>query len=666
MSFQMKMNVCLVVGTIVAMVVGMYLANRREKLAESGQAEQAKRAAIHKRYVFYSTNLLCRKRFRRILMSFSSLMCFDFETLKEESVKLFEKAVIIAFAIPVVAFVLTKDVTLAMLTALIGYVFYDRTVDKKIDKQEVAIIGELTYTVQSIRDTYSVTDNIPRAVMSCERGQYLERPIGKIYEILTEENGEELLQEFKRVTPVRLLSTLATMCYISNDEGDLKGNDGNSAFRDELTVLRQEADSRIRYLTKTAVAFKSLSTLAMVGLLIQPVIDMFLLNQIPGSALYVKGLYGSVEKTIIIMLTLVAYYIISVLTRPSVVNQVDRIEWINNLGRNPRVKNFIKTLMPKKFKTRQKLINRINGSISSKNMEYVYTMKVVMSVIFGIATFMLCMVFTWSAKSVLYNNVGTLSFIPDAETVTTEERVEQLRELDKEYLSAPMKMPDEDASTLVNVHVPGLTDMEIESQVDRLSTKWDYYYDLGFKWYYVFIAYLAAIVGWYSPEISLSFRKTLVSYEATEDIMQLQTMMLTLANTKMDVYKALHWLKTESTIHKAPLLYACLEYPSGPEEALENLKNKVTERDMRRLISKLEKAIYDLSLSEAFSDIALDKNQSLVINEILQDKELESKTQMAKFIVQATFLGSILGGGVAPIMLLGVRQITTALTGMGG
>ena len=39
---------------------------------------------------------------------------------------------------------------------------------------------------------------------------------------------------------------------------------------------------------------------------------------------------------------------------------------------------------------------------------------------------------------------------------------------------------------------------------------------------------------------------------------------------------------------------------------------------------------------------------------------------MAKFIVQATFLGSILGGGVAPIMLLGVRQITTALTGMGG
>jgi Fe-S cluster biosynthesis and repair protein YggX len=218
-------------------------------------------------------------------------------------------------------------------------------------------------------------------------------------------------------------------------------------------------------------------------------------------------------------------------------------------------------------------------------------------------------------------------------------------------------MPDEDASALISDAIPGMKSLEVEEQVDRLSTKYDYYHAIGFKWYFVLIAYGVGVIGWFSPEISLIFRKRLVKFETTEDVMQLQTMMITLSNTKMDVYKALKWLMTESTIHKAILRQAWINYPSDPEKAISQLKSSCENRDMKRLVSKLGKAIYSLSLHDAFNDMILDKEQSLIINEMYQDEQIKSKVQYAKLLVAMSAGFSLFANFLGPIGLLGVKQL---------
>ena len=95
---------------------------------------------------------------------------------------------------------------------------------------------------------------------------------------------------------------------------------------------------------------------------------------------------------------------------------------------------------------------------------------------------------------------------------------------------------------------------------------------------------------------------------------------------------------------------------------MEKLKDSITERDMKRLVSKLIKAIYDLSLSEAFSDITLDKQQSMALQGMLQDEVLESKKYYAKMLAIIPIGMVLILDFVAPILLLGINQLSTAFS----
>lgn len=595
-------------------------------------------------------------------MQFSSMACYEMDMIKEQSVQLFERAVFTAVLMPVLALITLKHVLFTALVALVGYIYYDLTVDRVIDKLYTEIVEETSYAVQNIADGYKLTNSIPKAILMADKGKYLEKPLNQIHEVLTAIDEEEALYKFKQTSPIRLLGTLATICHINNNDGDVKHEEGAADFDVQMTVLRQECDAEIKRLTKTRIAFKALSGLALVGLIATPFIDMFLLGQMPGTSVYVQGMYGALEKSAIIGITILAYYIISVLNKPSVVNQVDMVDWILRLSKNKTIAKFVKQLIPKKFKTRYKLRELLNSALSSKTLEYIYTAKLLaaVSVFIGILIFEIG--FVAIAKDRLWNNYDSLSLTNSTEM--TERMYIQIRQVDKIYMTADEKMSDEEASKLVKAKVSGLNNLDVENQVDRLSTKWDAYYKLGFKWYYVLIAYLAAVLAWFSQEASIMLRKKMVEFEAAQDVMQLQTLMISLSNTNLDTQKVLYWLMMESTVHKAPLHYAYLEYTVDPEIALARLKDSVGNKDLKRLISKLEKTMYSLSVKDAFSDIRLDKEHSLFNYTTLQDEILESKKSWARMISNVPLYGALIFGFVAPILLLGINQLMTAFKAM--
>lgn len=652
------MNGSLVLCTIIAFI---YF-TRKAKLQESGRYLIEKRRKISNKHVFYTNNILTRKRYRRIVMRFSSMACYEMDKIKEESVQLFERAVFTSVLMPVLALITLKHVLFTILVAFVGYIYYDLTVDRVIDKLYAEIVEETSMAVQSIADGYKLTNSIPKAINIAEKGKYLEKPLNQIYEVLTALDEEEALYRFKQTSPIRALGTLATICHINHNNGDAKHEEGAPDFDVQMTVLRQECDEEIRRLTKTRIAFQALAGLALVGLIATPFIDMFLLSQMPGTAVYVQGMYGALEKSAIIGITILAYYLISVLNKPSVVNQVDMVDWVLRLSKNKTIAKFVKQLIPKKFKTRYRLRDLLNSALSSKTLEYIYTAKLLAAVSVFVGVLIFEIGFVAIAKDRLWNNYDSLSLTNTTEM--TERMYIQIRQVDKIYMTAEEKMSDEDASKLVKAKVSGLNNLDVENQVDRLSTKWDKYYQLEFKWYYILIAYVAGALAWFSQEASILLRKVMVQFEADQDVMQLQTLLISLSNTNLDTPKVLYWLMMESTVHKAPLHYAYLEYTVDPEMALARLKDSVGNKDLKRLISKLEKTMYSLSVKDAFSDIRLDKEHSLFNYSVLQDKILESKKAYARMASNVPLYGALIFGFVAPILLLGISQLMTAFKAM--
>lgn len=662
MSKQMiYMNLFIVLATIVAFI---YFVGKA-KIKENKAAALKQKRKLHNRFSFYYNNVIIRGPFRRIVEMYASLSCYDSDTVKEESVKLFEKNVAIVILLPVVALIVMKDALIAILMAFMGYVYYESTVEKENDKIYVKLMEDCSMTISSVREKYLETDNIPLAILYAEKSKYLEAPMHNIYRILTDTDGAERLEKFQHSYPVAIIKTFANTCYIVNENGAVKHENGADSFSEDMTTLRQECDSEIRRLTKQKIAFNSLQMLSLAGLVIMPAFEWYLLTQIPGTASLLKGFYGLAIHVAVMLTTMFSYHYISTSCRPSVVNQIDKTTWIDQLSKNKKVRDFVEKISPKKYKTTMKLKSLLDDSLSAKDVRYIYTSKPIYSIAGFVAAFVVLLFGTITVRDNFYNNYNSLSFIPQT---VTETQHNQIVRMDNDFMELKQDeyeaYDDETLQSYIKGRITGISDSDASEQVKRLRKKYEGYHGAHYYWWWWLVCYAVAVLCWFVPEITLKVRKKMVAYEATNDVSQLQTMMIVLSETKMDVYKALCWLEKQAAVHKAAIRKCHYSYIADPIAALEKLEKSSPVNDFKRLLRKLKSSVYTLSLHDAFSDMALDKAQTLTITEMLRGEELEQRKNSAKLIAVAPAALALIGCFIGPVLILGVSEMVDTLNNL--
>lgn len=662
MSKQMiYMNLFIVLATVVAFI---YFVGKA-KIKENKAAALKQKRKLHNRFSFYYNNVIIRGPFRRIVEMYASLSCYDSDTVKEESVKLFEKNVAIVILLPVVALIVMKDALIAILMAFMGYVYYESTVEKENDKIYVKLMEDCSMTISSVREKYLETDNIPLAILYAEKSKYLEAPMHNIYRILTDTDGAERLEKFQHSYPVAIIKTFANTCYIVNENGAVKHENGADSFSEDMTTLRQECDSEIRRLTKQKIAFNSLQMLSLAGLVIMPAFEWYLLTQIPGTASLLKGFYGLAIHVAVMLTTMFSYHYISTSCRPSVVNQIDKTTWIDQLSKNKKVRDFVEEISPKKYRTTVKLKSLLDDSLSAKDIRYIYTSKPIYSIAGFVAAFVVLLFGTITVRDNFYNNYNSLSFIPQT---VTETQHNQIVRMDNDFMELKQDeyeaYDDETLQSYIKGRITGISDSDASEQVKRLRKKYEGYHGAHYYWWWWLVCYAVAVLCWFVPEITLKVRKKMVAYEATNDVSQLQTMMIVLSETKMDVYKALCWLEKQAAVHKAAIRKCHYSYIADPIAALEKLEKSSPVNDFKRLLRKLKSSVYTLSLHDAFSDMALDKAQTLTITEMLRGEELEQRKNSAKLIAVAPAALALIGCFIGPVLILGVSEMVDTLNNL--
>lgn len=662
MSKQMiYMNLFIVLATVVAFI---YFVGKA-KIKENKAAALKQKRKLHNRFSFYYNNVIIRGPFRRIVEMYASLSCYDSDTVKEESVKLFEKNGAIVILLPVVALIVMKDALIAILMAFMGYVYYESIVEKENDKIYVKLMEDCSMTISSVREKYLETDNIPLAILYAEKSKYLEAPMHNIYRILTDTDGAERLEKFQHSYPVAIIKTFANTCYIVNENGAVKHENGADSFSEDMTTLRQECDSEIRRLTKQKIAFNSLQMLSLAGLVIMPAFEWYLLTQIPGTASLLKGFYGLAIHVAVMLTTMFSYHYISTSCRPSVVNQIDKTTWIDQLSKNKKVRDFVEKISPKKYKTTVKLKSLLDDSLSAKDVRYIYTSKPIYSMAGFVAAFVVLLFGTITVRDNFYNNYNSLSFIPQT---VTETQHNQIVRMDNDFMELKQDeyeaYDDETLQSYIKGRITGISDSDASEQVKRLRKKYEGYHGAHYYWWWWLVCYAVAVLCWFVPEITLKVRKKMVAYEATNDVSQLQTMMIVLSETKMDVYKALCWLEKQAAVHKAAIRKCHYSYIADPIAALEKLEKSSPVNDFKRLLRKLKSSVYTLSLHDAFSDMALDKAQTLTITEMLRGEELEQRKNSAKLIAVAPAALALIGCFIGPVLILGVSEMVDTLNNL--
>ena len=118
-------------------------------------------------------------------------------------------------------------------------------------------------------------------------------------------------------------------------------------------------------------------------------------------------------------------------------------------------------------------------------------------------------------------------------------------------------------------------------------------------------------------------------------------------------------------MHKAAIRKCHYSYISNPIGALDKLEKSSPVRDFKRLLRKLKASVYTLSLKDAFSDMAMDKAQTLTITEMLRAEELELRKNSAKMIAIIPAGIALVGCFIGPVLILGISEMMDTLKNLG-
>lgn len=655
----MSIGRLIIVIALVSIVAVIFVLGAMVSLSKAKRmSEDQKFQKYNKRFRFYYDFVLSRSMFRKVYEQLGSLAVYTMLECRMQTVKFFERSLLMAVLLFVIGFIGLGDLVSGILLLMFAFVMMTTSISNRIDDVNFTTLKDISRMLQSIRECYTRVRNVPDAINDANCTALLSRQKSEIYLICTANNSQERLNEFYRTCPNRIMRTLATTCYIRADVGE-DSSSGYSPFKKAIGLIKDEVDSEVNRQVNQRLMFGALARLPFIPLFLYPPMQMFYTKIISATASVFDSTVGFVIKLIVVLSCFISYYILSTINNSSVARTDDRMLSLTKLMYKDRVQRFAKTLIPKNNKKRTIVRRKLVGCLSSKTIDYFYLEKLVYAVSIMIVGIVFSVIILFSSRNAVYNGLSAQTM--SAELTYTKEQEIWTRAFDAEVLKEDTPPTDDYLMEQFGTMFPKYTKIELEAQRDRLKAKYENYHKLKFKWWYVFIYIGCWFIGWKIPEMLLRMRTKLVQSEAEMDVLQLQTIVAILMDTNLDTLSVLYWLSKSSDIHKDILTYCYHEYVRDPQQALNNLKMKSANVEFTAMVDKLLTTVYQVTLAEAFEDLIGERENMMKIREAVQMHELKSKRNMASPIAMAPMMVWMVCVFILPVGIVAIRSAVSML-----
>ena len=668
------------VFTLIFLVIGVYALDKYLHRAFLRKPLNRQLSIMSKRFSFYRSFTPTSSIIKRIADMVKALNIYTDAEVRYNAVVFLESAMKFAIIVFVIILVGFRDMLSSFLGLLFVIVIINAKINSGIDSINTAQVDGMSVALSRLREAYIRTNSIPEAINSIQTPFVLTHQFQDIYRLLTTVNGDKQLTEFCKRTPNRLLRTFATACYLRNDAGDVEG----STFLDTISLIKDEVDSERIRLFNQQLMFKSLDRLPLMPIVAYPILVFAYTHIITATAGVFESFWGYIFKIVNILVSIVCYYIITMLNNSSVASVDDRspfytkliegtAEQLNKKSKDEfkfkddiQIETFwsrlSKLLAPHDNKKYSVVKTKLGVALSAKSVEYMYLEKTGNMILFGALGLVCCVFITYASKITVYNSVQSTSMMSTFKMSPDQEKA--VVEYDHEILKkpeAPSDLDRPDMTRMMTYLLHGATDMDISTQVDRLIAKYTTYHNLKYYWWFGIITVLAGLAGYYSPDFLLNLRTRSITDEAMRDVLQLQTVIAILTTTKLDTLSVVYWLMRSSDIHRYVLLDCFNKYTYQPEMSLLYMSRMSNIVEFSAIADKLRLAVYDIPLEDAFSDLVKDRNTVMKLRELAQQDELKNKRQQASPIAKAPMVVWMVTCFIAPIIIVTINSASTLL-----
>ena len=686
MNVQMlKYMICGIVGLIVVIGLAYYILMKKmgkseyrqmKKLQEGTKAETfSMDIFFQKLYMIYVKTPLIKRYLFKLRRRLEIINIDDEYNTRKDSARILTYALLIFLAIALITIGITHANWLLMSILLIFELFIvDTIVEGMVDKIDNNLLKEQIDFFAEIRHAYHEYNMVEEAIyqVSLDDEKNVSKQGERIYEILSSDDPETELEKYYDVAPNSYLKEFAGISYLTQEFGD-REEDGASLYLKNITNITQEMQIEILKRDKLNYVFQSLAFISIAPVLLLEPLKNWATNNFAFTREFYFGKIGMVAQVLVVLLTVVSYIMTRKLKDNGGVqagSSNNEHPWQEKVYKIPVVKQVVNAFIPKRgSKDYRKMQKLMKDSASKAKMEWLYVnrmalaiLTVIVSIIFFIFLHKIAVDYVYTEPTTRQQVIGSLS-------EQNEKKARELTEQDNYFLNklkGKLDITDvEIQREMVKSKYYTEDDQYLEDDSKRIKNKLNVLNSESMQWFEILMAMGFGVIAYMFPVWMMVFQKKMRQMEMENEVMQFQTIIIMLMKIeRVNVEMILEWLERYSNIFKEPIARCVNNYEAGAWEALEELKNSITNQDMIRIVESLQAAVEKIPIREAFDELDADRDYHQEKRKQANEMLISRKGLIGKGVGFAPMICLFVGYLIIPLVVIGISSMSSTFSQM--
>ncbi|MFD1736222.1 hypothetical protein ACFSCX_06545 [Bacillus salitolerans] len=592
---------------------------------------------------------ILRGYIRKIRLRLETVSAFDEYKLRQETMKIVFVILGSSGFIILLSSLLSRNLLFVFLIILAVMFLTDVLEDVFIHRLEDRLLRQLKDYIAEVRHHFQQTKMVDQAIYEATLVAQHEVKIQteKIYDILISAEPRLMLRAYEEVAPNRFLKAIAGISVLVMEQGDIITSRG-SVFLNALSNLTKEINYEVLRRNKLSYVLKGLSMISLLPVFFTLPLRKWAITYFPVMEPFYNSRFGLISQILLYAGVLLAYSLIR------------KMREVNELKYNARLKKklweewflqftplrvLVLAFTPKYYKRQylhyKLLLKEANAPLK---LEWLFLRRLLLVLISFLSVLMFFMYSHINAKINVHGITDTTIMMgkltPD-EVIALENEREFDIQVMNHFKGVKEKAYQEVALVVSEQLKRETTDQVVIHTAKRIYDKMHILDSSYLRWWELLLSAFIGFLSYHAPVLVLKFQAYMRKKDMEEEVNQFYTIIQILSEFKsVSVEELLEWMERFSVVFKEPLRHALLNYDSGAEETLEQLKEEVSFAPFTRIVDRLQLSVTRITIKDAFDDLEIEKQFYIE----------QRKENNDRIIKEKEWWGNLLG--MAPLYIL--------------
>ena len=621
-------------------------------------------------YMTYVKMPLVKYFAKKVRLKYEMTNDYSEYELRRNTGRLMTLTMIVVFVALAVFVNVVNDLYMTLIILIGLIIVVEKVVDITITSVSNKILRQMPEAFTILRHAFhehGMVDEAISDVIDEMSEKEIAPQLKRIREAIISDTPEVELERYYDTAPNRFLKLFAGISYLTYELGDRKIED-TSIYLKNLNNILNEIYLEILKQDKLKNTFRSLTIIAVAPLIFVKPIESWALGNFAALSNFYNSSIGFIMQSLIIVSIFMSYILLRVLREDGEEIKFDRVSKVKWQEKLYSI-NFIRMLVDA-FKTKQnttkykKETNLIKDTNSYLTIEWLYVNKLTYAFVAFVLVLLLVLNINIITKNAAYTRLSneflSLGKLSDADQAAAQE----VADFDAQYINAykSKNVSREELAESLTDKATGTVDTDA---VDRIYDKIITINGSYVKWWHIIVALVIAYAAYHIPNIILAIRNNVRKMDKDNEIMQFQSIILMLMHIdRVDVQTILEWLCRFSYAFREPIATCLNNYEAGAEQALEELKDNVPNKDFQRIVDQLQSAVTRIPVKAAFDELETERSFFYEKRKDANENLIKRKASIGQVLAFTPMVLLIGGYLVAPLLIVSMLQMVNYFSQM--